>query len=148
MDNGGQRAMTPGSAAGQSERLMEEEYHFDPESVVLRRADPDDCDAIINLVEIGEDDIYNRVYSYPKILKLIETAYLAITVIDRNTGSVVGFAAFEDFPQVSLISSSLNAHMLLTLTVLCQRLNLVYAGRQRVTACVGASGAPYDYLSR
>lgn len=66
---------------------------------MLRRADPDDCDAIINLVEIGEDDIYNRVYSYPKILKLIETAYLAITVIDRATGSVVGFAAFEDFPQ-------------------------------------------------
>jgi len=91
---------------------MEEEYQFDPESVVLRRADPDDCDAIINLVEIGEDDIYNRVYSYPKILKLIETAYLAITVIDRNTGSVVGFAAFEDFPQVSSFSSSLNAGLL------------------------------------
>jgi hypothetical protein len=80
---------------------LEENYHFDPETTVLRRADPDDCDAIINLVEIGEDDIYNRVYSYPKILKLIETAYLAITVIDRNTGSVIGFAAFEDFPQVS-----------------------------------------------
>jgi hypothetical protein len=53
------------------------------------------------LVEIGEDDIYNRVYSYPKILKLIETSYLAITVIDRESGAVVGFAAFEDFPQVS-----------------------------------------------
>jgi hypothetical protein len=53
------------------------------------------------LVEIGEDDIYNRVYSYPKILKLIETSYLAITVIDRETGAVIGFAAFEDFPQVS-----------------------------------------------
>ena len=83
---------------------MEEEYHFDAESTVLRRADPDDCDAIINLVEIGEDDIYNRVYSYPKILKLIETAFLAITVIDKATGSVVGFAAFEDFPQVSTLS--------------------------------------------
>ena len=52
-------------------------------------------------MEIGEDDIYNRVYSYPKILKLIETSYLAITVIDRESGAVVGFAAFEDFPQVS-----------------------------------------------
>lgn len=99
MDNG-ERAQTPGSANRQSDRY-EEEYHFDPESTVIRRADPDDCDAIINLVEIGEDDIYNRVYSYPKILKLIETAYLAITVIDKATGSVVGFAAFEDFPQVS-----------------------------------------------
>ena len=67
---------------------------------MLRRADPDDCDDIINLVEIGEDDIYNRVYSYPKILKLIETAYLAITAIDRD-GNVVAFAAFEDYPQVS-----------------------------------------------
>ena len=103
MDNG-ERAQTPGSANRQSDRY-EEEYHFDPESTVIRRADPDDCDAIINLVEIGEDDIYNRVYSYPKILKLIETAYLAITVIDKATGSVVGFAAFEDFPQVSTFSS-------------------------------------------
>ena len=66
----------------------------------MRRADPDDCDAIINLVEIGEDDIYNRVYAFQKILKLIETAYLAITVIDRD-GNVVAFAAFDDYPQVS-----------------------------------------------
>jgi hypothetical protein len=94
------RAHTPGSAALQSNQ-MEEEYYFDQDSVVIRRADADDTDAIINLVEIGEDDIYNRVYSYPKILKLIETSYLAITVIDRETGVVVGFAAFEDFPQVS-----------------------------------------------
>ena len=104
MNRGGYRAHTPGSAAHASDRVGEE-YHFDPESTVLRRADADDCDAIINLVEIGEDDIYNRVYSYPKILKLIETAYLAITVIDKNTGSVVGFAAFEDFPQVSITSA-------------------------------------------
>ena len=95
------RAHTPGSAARQSEH--EEEYYFDQDSVVLRRADADDTDAIINLVEIGEDDIYNRVYSYPKILKLIETSYLAITVIDRESGTVVGFAAFEDFPQVSTV---------------------------------------------
>ena len=67
---------------------------------MLRRADPDDCDDIINLVELGEEDIYNRVYHYPKILKLIETAYLAITAIDRD-GNVVAFAAFEDYPQVS-----------------------------------------------
>ena len=67
------------------------------ENIVFRRADPDDTDAIINLVEIGEDDIYNRVYSYPKVLKLIETAYLAITAIDAD-GNVVGFAAFEDYP--------------------------------------------------
>lgn len=51
-------------------------------------------------MEIGKDDVYNRVYSYPKVLKLIETAYLSITVLDRE-GRVVGFAAFEDFPQVS-----------------------------------------------
>ena len=66
----------------------------------MRRADPDDCDQIINLVEIGKDDVYNRVYSYPRILKLIESAYLAITVLDRG-GNVVAFAAFEDYPQVS-----------------------------------------------
>ena len=54
------------------------------------------------MVEIGKDDVYNRVYSYPRILKLIESAFLAITVLDRE-GNVVAFAAFEDFPQVSVI---------------------------------------------
>ena len=51
-------------------------------------------------MEIGEDDIYNRVYSFPNVLKLIETSYMAITVIDRD-GRVVAFAAFEDHPTVS-----------------------------------------------
>ena len=83
---------------GNLEVYQQEEFDFD--SIVLRRADPDDCDPITNLVEIGKDDVYNRVYSYPKILKLIETAYLAITVLDRE-GRVVAFAAFEDAPQVS-----------------------------------------------
>lgn len=87
---------------GSASRLEDvAEENFDPDSLVLRRADPDDCDAIINLVEIGEDDLYNRVYAYPKILKLIETSYLAITVIDRGSGAVIGFAAFEDYPCVS-----------------------------------------------
>ena len=85
---------------GNLEVYQQEDFDFD--SIVLRRADPDDCDQIINLVEIGKDDVYNRVYSYPKILKLIETAYLAITVLDRE-GRVVAFAAFEDFPQVRFI---------------------------------------------
>ena len=80
--------------------MGEEMEELDIDNIVFRRADPDDTDAIINLVEIGEDDIYNRVYSYPKVLKLIETAYLAITAIDGD-GNVVGFAAFEDYPQVS-----------------------------------------------
>ena len=107
------RARTPGSAARQSNQV-EEDFYFDSDSVVIRRADADDTDAIINLVEIGEDDIYNRVYSYPKILKLIETSYLAITVIDRETGAVIGFAAFEDFPQVS---KSFVAHLTLLVWV-------------------------------
>jgi hypothetical protein len=97
--------------ASQHEDIMEEGQEagfFDSESIVIRRADPDDTDAIINLVEIGEDDHYNRVYSYPKILKLIETAYMAITVIDRDTGAVVAFAACEDYPQVSDASLGLN----------------------------------------
>ena len=85
--------------------VAEQQEDFDYESIVLRRADPDDFDEIINLVEIGEDDIYNRVYALPNVLKLIETAYLAITVIDRD-GNVVAFAAFEDYPSVS------NAHKL------------------------------------
>lgn len=71
---------------------------FDDDGIILRRADPDDTDQIINLQEIGKDDAYNRVYSYPRILKLIESAYLAISVLDRD-GNVVAFAAFEDHPQ-------------------------------------------------
>lgn len=51
----------------------------------------------MRLVEIGKDDVFNRVYSYPRILKLIESSYLALTMLDSN-GEVVGFAAFEDFP--------------------------------------------------
>mmetsp|Transcript_453 Transcript_453/g.661 ORF Transcript_453/g.661 Transcript_453/m.661 type:complete len:130 (-) Transcript_453:349-738(-) len=84
--------------------VADQQEDFDFNNIVLRRADPDDFDEIINLVEIGEDDIYNRVYSFPNILKLIETAYLAITVIDRE-GRVVAFAAFEDYPQVSRAAS-------------------------------------------
>jgi hypothetical protein len=68
---------------------------------ILRRADPDDTDQIINLVKLGKDDIYNRVYSYPKVLRLIETSLLTITILDRE-GNVCAFAAFEDYPQVSI----------------------------------------------
>lgn len=87
---------------------LDQEQEFDFESLVLRRADPDDFEEIVNLVEVGEDDIYGRVYSYPNVLKLIETAYLAITVIDRD-GNVVGFAAFEDYPSVSDFAPVLNS---------------------------------------
>ena len=73
---------------------------FDYNGIILRRSDPDDCDQISALIEIGKDDVYNRVYSYPRILKMIESAFLAITILDRE-GNVVAFAAFEDFPQVS-----------------------------------------------
>jgi N-acetylglutamate synthase-like GNAT family acetyltransferase len=82
------------------EALHNAEEEFDYNSIILRRADPDDCDQIINLVEMGKDDVYNRVYSYPRTLKLIESAFLAITVLDRD-GNVVAFAAFEDYPPVS-----------------------------------------------
>lgn len=68
------------------------------EDIVLRRSDPDDFEQIINLVEF--DDVYNRFYSFPKILKLIETSYLSITVLNQE-GSIIAFATFEDFPQVS-----------------------------------------------
>jgi hypothetical protein len=76
------------------------EADFDYDGIVLRRADPDDLEAILNLVEIGEEDIFGRVYSYPNVLKLIETAYLSITAIDRD-GNIIAFAAFEDYPLVS-----------------------------------------------
>jgi len=71
---------------------------FDYDGIILRRSDPDDTEQIINLVEIGKDDVFNRIYAYPRILKLIETAYISISVLDRD-GNVVAFAAFEDFPQ-------------------------------------------------
>ena len=76
---------------------------FDFSGLILRRADPDDTDQIINLVQVGKDDVYNRVYSYPKVLKLIESSYMAITILDRE-GNVVAFAAFDDYPVVSELS--------------------------------------------
>lgn len=71
---------------------------IDMDNLVLRRSEPDDCNQIMNLVEIGKDDIYNRVYNFPEILKLIETAYLSISVLDKE-GNILAFAAFEDYPQ-------------------------------------------------
>ena len=69
----------------------------DLEDIILRRADPDDFEQIINFVEF--DDFYNRFYSFPKILKLIETSYLSIVAMNRE-GKIIAFAAFEDFSQV------------------------------------------------
>lgn len=80
---------------------------FDYNGIILRRSDPDDADQISALIEIGKDDVYNRVYSYPRILKMIESAFLAITILDRE-GNVVAFAAFEDFPQVSYFATAVN----------------------------------------
>ena len=77
------------------------QQEIDYEDVILRRSDPDDFEQIINLVEF--DDIYNRFYSFPKILKLVETAYLSITVLNQE-GNIIAFATFEDFPQVSIHS--------------------------------------------
>ena len=99
---------------------------FDYNGIILRRADPDDCDQIINLVEIGKDDAYNRVYSYPRILKLIESAYMAITVLDRE-GNVVAFAAFEDFPQVSYTFQS--DHLFNRECEACMTTNITTTGR-------------------
>lgn len=76
----------------------------DFEDIILRRSDPDDFEQIINLVEF--DDIYNRFYSYPKHLKLIETSYLSITVLNQE-GNIIAFATFEDYPQVRIPQSNL-----------------------------------------
>lgn len=86
-----------------------EHQEADFEDVILRRSDPDDFEQIINLVEF--DDIYNRFYSFPKILKLIETAYLSITVLNQD-GNIIAFATFEDYPQVSILATFLNFHSL------------------------------------
>lgn len=79
---------------GNMEVYGQQDNEFD--DIILRRSDPDDFEQIINLVEF--DDVYNRFYSFPKILKLIETAYLSITVVRRD-GSIIAFATFEDCPQ-------------------------------------------------
>lgn len=88
------------AAAGNVEVYNQQQEDY--EDVILRRADPDDFEQIINLVEF--DDIYNRFYSFPKILKLIETAYLSITVLNQD-GNIIGFATFEDYPQVTKLPS-------------------------------------------
>ena len=90
--------MSEATGGGNVEVYNQQENENDFEDIILRRSDPDDFQQIINLVEF--DDIYNRFYSYPKILKLIETSYLSITVLNQE-GSIIAFATFEDFPQVS-----------------------------------------------
>jgi hypothetical protein len=86
------------SEAGASNVEVYNKDEVDYEDVILRRSDPDDFEQIINLVEF--DDIYNRFYSFPKILKLVETSYLSITVLNQE-GNIIAFATFEDYPQVS-----------------------------------------------
>ena len=56
-----------------------------------------DCDITIITREQAESGVLMSMHDYES---LIETAYLSITVLDRE-GRVVAFAAFEDFPQVS-----------------------------------------------
>jgi hypothetical protein len=84
------------SEEGQGNVEVYDQPQADFDDIVLRRSDPDDFEQIINLVEF--DDIYNRFYSFPKILKLIETAYLSITVLNQE-GHIIAFATFEDYPQ-------------------------------------------------
>lgn len=85
----------------ESEEKVEIYNQQDPdyEDIILRRSDPDDLDQVLNLIQY--DDIYNRFYSYPKIMRLIETSYLSISVLNQE-GQIIAFATFEDYPQVSI----------------------------------------------
>lgn len=65
--------------------------------VVIRRAERNDYRAISALVRADESALEAR-YGELDIESLIDTAYLSVVAIDE-TGSVVAFAVFNDYPR-------------------------------------------------
>ncbi|CAK76388.1 unnamed protein product, partial (macronuclear) [Paramecium tetraurelia] len=64
----------------------------------IRKADLDDYDEIMQLMqEEGEEDL-QQLYAYPKILTLFERSYLSVTVLDSQN-NIIGGAVFDDCPQ-------------------------------------------------
>ncbi|CAD8112864.1 unnamed protein product [Paramecium primaurelia] len=64
----------------------------------IRKADLDDYDEIVQLMqEEGEEDL-QQLYAYPKILTLFERSYLSVTVLDSQN-NIIGNAVFDDCPQ-------------------------------------------------
>jgi predicted cupin superfamily sugar epimerase len=73
------------------------------DSLQLRRADYGDANQIETFIEESKRSTYLRVYASREIMHLIETSYLAISVLSPD-GNVVAFAAFDHSPIVHIQS--------------------------------------------
>ena len=67
--------------------------------VLLRRAEPDDQQAIAAVIGRNTSALRQR-YGRFKVVQLIESSFLSVVALDEE-GAVVGFACFEDAPNVS-----------------------------------------------
>ena len=75
-----------------------EKLQIDLDNIKIRRADGDDSEFLDQTIDANTHDILDVLYNYPKTLKLIETSYLSVTIIDTEF-RVIGLAIFEDKPQ-------------------------------------------------
>ena len=78
--------------------LSGEKLQIDLDNIKIRRADGDDSEFLDQIIDPNTHDILDVLYNYPKTLKLIETSYLSVTIIDTDF-RVIGLAIFEDKPQ-------------------------------------------------
>lgn len=70
---------------------------FDIDSVVVRRSDGDDFFILNKMIDDNTQDALDLTYNYPKLLQLIETAHLSMTILDGNM-QPMGIMVFNDFP--------------------------------------------------
>lgn len=70
---------------------------FDIDSVVVRRSDGDDYFAIEKMIDDSTQDALDLIYNYPKLLHLLETSFLSMTILDANL-QPMGVMVFNDYP--------------------------------------------------
>ena len=72
--------------------------HFLDE-LIIRRSDLDDAVSIEALITQQDKRSLDLLYNYPKVLKLMETSYLSITVLDKDE-NILGCLIFDSHPEI------------------------------------------------
>ena len=80
---------------------MEENNHATLllEDLIIRRSDLDDAVSIEALITQQDKRSLDLLYNYPKVLKLMETSYLSITVLDHEE-NILGCLIFDSHPEI------------------------------------------------
>jgi hypothetical protein len=75
------------------------EEHEEPKGIVIdeliiRRSELDDAHTINEIISVEENSCLDQLYNYPKVLRLMETSYLSVTVMDRDE-NILGCLVFD-----------------------------------------------------